>query len=77
MSLITRNAQENRSLTAQYMSQNLPKRSLRDFLSLRHPNYFLLLGANNRNAIITCRFLAATVQANRDFFCHTDRIFQL
>ena len=52
MSLITRNAQENRSLTAQYMSQNLPKRSLRDFLSLRHPNHFVLADANNRNVII-------------------------
>ena len=50
------------------MSQNLPKRSLRDFLSLRHPNHFVLVGANNRNVIITYRFLAAPVQANRDFF---------
>ena len=33
------------------MSQNLPiKRSLRDFLSLRHPNH---LGPKNRNLIIT------------------------
>ena len=47
------------------MSQNLPKRSLRDFLSLRHPNHFVLAGANNRNVIITYRFLAAPVQANR------------
>ena len=51
------------------MSQNLPDRSLRDFLSLRHPNHFVLAGANNRNVIITYRFLAASVQANRDFFC--------
>ena len=50
------------------MSQNLPKRSLGDFLSLRHPNHFVLAGANNRNVIITYRFLAAPVQANRDFF---------
>ena len=50
------------------MSQNLPERSLRDFLSLRHPNHFVLAGANNRNVIITYRFLAAPVQANRDFF---------
>ena len=54
-------------MTAQYMSQNLPKRSFRDFLSLRHPNHFVLAGANNRNVIITYRFLAAPVQANRDF----------
>ena len=47
------------------MSQNLPKRSLRDFLSLRHPNHFVLAGANNRNVIITYRFLAAPVQVNR------------
>ena len=45
------------------MSQNLPKRSLRDFLSLRHPNHFVLAGANNRNVIINYRFLAAPVQA--------------
>ena len=50
------------------MSQNLPKRSLGDVLSLRHPNHFVLAGANNRNVIITYRFLAAPVQANRDFF---------
>ena len=40
------------------------KRSLRDFLSLRHPNHFVLAGAGNRNVIITYRFLAAPVQAN-------------
>ena len=34
------------------MSQNLPKGSLRDFLSLRHPNHFVLAGANDRNVII-------------------------
>ena len=45
------------------MSQNLPKRSLRDFLSLRHPNHFVLAGANKRNVIITYRFLAAPVHA--------------
>ena len=50
------------------MSQNLPKRSLGDVLSLRHPNHFVLAGANNRKVIITYRFLAAPVQANRDFF---------
>ena len=67
MSLITPDVKEYQSMTAQQMSQNLPKRSLRNFLSLRHPNHFVLAGANNRNVIITCRFLAATVQANRDF----------
>ena len=50
------------------MSQNLPKRSLGDVLSLRHPNHFVFAGANNRNVIITYWFLAAPVQANRDFF---------
>ena len=35
---------------------------------LRHPNHLLLAGGNNRNIIITYRFLAAPVQANRDFF---------
>ena len=35
------------------MSQNLPKRSLWDFLYLRHPNHFVLAGANSRNVIIT------------------------
>ena len=59
------------------MSQNLPERSLRDFLSLRHPNHFVLAGANNRNVIITYRFLAAPVRANRDFFQYTDCIFEL
>ena len=60
------------------MSQNLLKRSLRDFLSLLHPNHFVLAGVNNRNVIITYRLLAAPVQANRDFFFwHTDCILQL
>ena len=68
MSLITRNAKGYPSMTAQKMSQNLPKR---DFLSLRHPNHFVLEGANNGNVIITYRFLTALVQANRDFFWHT------
>ena len=66
MSTITRNAKEYRRIPVQEMSQNLPKRPLRDFLFLRHPN--LLAGANNRNVIITYRFLTAPVQANRDFF---------
>ena len=58
-----RNAKEYRSMTAQKMSQNRPERSRRDFMSLRHPNHFVLAGAN-----ITYRFLAAPAQANRDFF---------
>ena len=37
-------------------------------LSLRRPNHFVLAGVNNGNVIITHRFLAAPVQANRDFF---------
>ena len=37
-------------------------------LSLRHPNYVVLAGANSRNVIITYRFLAAPVRANQDFF---------
>ena len=70
MSLITRNAKEYRSMTAQLMSQNLPIVSgpFGIFCVLRHPNYFVLAGANNRNVIITYRLLAAPVQANRDFF---------
>ena len=52
------------------MSQNLPKRSFRDFLSLRHPKHLVLAGANNGNVIITYRSLAAPDQANRDFFWH-------
>ena len=59
-----------RSMTAQQMSQNQPERSIRDFLSLRHLIHFVLAGANNRNVIITYRFPAAPVQANRDFFLY-------
>ena len=55
------------------MSQNLPivSCSFGIFCVLRHPNHFVLVGANNRNVIITYRFLAVphAVQANRDFFC--------
>ena len=68
---MTRNAKEYRSLTAQLMSQNLPivSCSFGIFCVLRHPDHFVLAGANNRNVmIITYRFLAAPVQANRDFF---------
>ena len=43
-------------------------------LRLRHPNHFVLEGTNNRNVIITYRFLVAPVQGNRDFFWHTDCI---
>ena len=49
------------------MSQNLPEQSLWDFLSLRHPNHFVLASANNRNVIITYRFLAAPVQGIQIF----------
>ena len=75
MSLITRNAKEYRSMTVQLMSQNLPivSRSFGIFCVLRHPNHFvlkLLAGANNRNVIITDRFLGAPVQANRDVFLY-------
>ena len=70
MSLITPNAKEYRSMTAQLMSQNLPIVScyFRIFCVLRHPNHSVLAGANNRNFIITYRLLAAPVQVNQDFF---------
>ena len=57
-------------MTAQSMSQNLPIVSgpFGIFCVLRHPNHQVLAGGNNRNDIITYRFLAAPVQANRDFF---------
>ena len=83
MSLITRNAKEYRSMTAQLMSQNLRIVSgpFGILCVLRHPisNHFVLAGANNRNVIITYRFLAAPVQANREFFLYWlyDCIFQL
>ena len=69
MSLITRNAKDYRSMTAQLMSQNLPIISgpFGIFCVLRHPNHFVFAGANNGDVIITYRFLAAPVQANRDF----------
>ena len=56
-------------MTAQLMSQNLPIISgpFGMFCVLRHPNHFVFAGANNRDVIITYRFLAAPVQANRDF----------
>ena len=59
MSLITRNAKEYRSMTAQLMSQNLPivSCSFGIFCVLRHPNHFVLAGTNNRNVIVTYRFL--------------------
>ena len=63
MSLMTRNPKEYRSINAQLMSQNLPIVSgpFGIFCVLRHPNHFVLEGANNRNVIITYRFLAAPV----------------
>ena len=75
MSLITRNAKEYRSMTAQLMSQNLPIVSgpFGIFCVLRHPNHFVLAGTNNRNVLITHRFLAAPVLANREFF-YIDRM---
>ena len=48
MSLISRNAKEY----------------VWDFLSLRYRNHLVLAGANNRNVIITYRFLAAPLQLN-------------
>ena len=68
MSLITRNAKEYRSMTTQLMSQNIVSGPFGIFCVLRHPNHFVLGGANNRNVILTYRFLVAPVQANRDFF---------
>ena len=70
MSLITSNAKKNRSITALLMSPYLPIVSglFGIFCVLRHPNHFVLAGGNNRNVIITYRFLAAPVQANREFF---------
>ena len=69
MSLIARNPKEYRSMTAQFMSQNLPIVSGPfGIFVLRHPNHFVLAGVNNRNVIITYQFLAAPVQANRDIF---------
>ena len=56
----TRNAGEYRGLTVQEVSQNQPKRSLRTFSVLRHPNHFLLVGVNNQEVIIandSMRFL--------------------
>ena len=55
MSLITRNAKEYRSMSTQLMSQNLPiaNCSFGIFCVLRHPNHFVLAGANNRNVIIS------------------------
>ena len=58
------------------MSQNQPKRTLRAFSVLRHPNHFLLAGVNNRNVIITQRFHATLIKQIEIFFRHTDCIFQ-
>ena len=69
MSLIARNPKEYRSMTAQFMSENLPIVSGPfGIFVLRHPNHFVLAGVNNRNVIITYRFLAVPVRANGDFF---------
>ena len=82
MSLITRNSRVSKydctiNVTKSTYCNSCCKRSLLDFLSLRHPNHLVLAVANNRNVIISYRFLAAPVQENRDFFWHTDCIFQL
>ena len=56
-------------MTAQLMSQNLPIVSCNFgiFCVLRHPNHFVLAGANNRNVESLPTDSAAPVQANRDF----------
>ena len=55
------------------MSQNLPKRSLVDFL------FYVILTISYLTArtIETSSYHAAPVQANRDFFLHTDCVFHL
>ena len=50
------------------MSQNLPKRSLRDFLFYVILIISYLRARTTSKVTITDRFLAAPVQANRDFF---------
>ena len=78
VNVIIRNAKEYRSMTVQLMSQYVTWRSLRVFLFNVILTTYLLAGANNRNVIITQRFHADPVQANKDFFFwHTDCIFQL
>ena len=65
MSLITRNAQEYRSMTVQ--NNKCHKIYLSGpFGVFCPPNHLVLAGTNNRNVIITYRFLAAPVLANRD-----------
>ena len=73
-----RNAEEYRSMTS------LHNKCHKIYLSgpfgifcLYVIHHFVLAGANNRNVIITYRFLAAPVRANRDFFWYTDCIFEL
>ena len=67
MSLITRNAKEYRSMTTQLMSQNIVSGPFGIFCVLRNPNHFVRAGANNRNVIITYRFIAAAVHKSRFF----------
>ena len=50
------------------MSQNLPMQSLRDFLVYVNLTISYLRARKIENVITTSRFLAAPVQANRDFF---------
>ena len=47
MSLITRNAKVSKYDSTIKVSQNLPKRSLGDVLSSRHPNHFVLVGTDS------------------------------
>ena len=72
MSLITHNAKKYLHNKCHKIYLSGPFGSL----SLLHPNHFVLEVTNNRNVIITFRFLAAPVQGNQDFFWHTDFIFQ-
>ena len=52
-------------------------RSLRDFLFYVILSICYLRARTIENVITAYRFLAAPVQAKRDFFWHTDCIFQL
>ena len=55
----TRNAKEYRSINVHQMSKTLPKRSLRDFLSLRHPNHLILATDSSRPLFKQSRFFLA------------------
>ena len=77
MSLITRSAKEYRSRTVQYMSQNLPKRSLRDFLFYVILTISYLRVRTTETSSLPTDSLRPLFKKNRDFFRHTDCIFQL